>query len=69
MAVLNSSVHFLAGIALYMGAPLSLRSLLNTPSSAKQRRRTAARRYPKTPLSAAEKQELLASIRTDDWLE
>jgi hypothetical protein len=68
MAVLTSGVQFLSGIALYLGAPLSIRSVLQAHTAASRRRR-ARSRGRKTPLDDHQKRALLDSIRNDDWHE
>jgi hypothetical protein len=69
MTALNSGMHFLSGVALYLGAPLSVRSVLQAHTAAKPRRRVSINAHKKTPLSDRQKQELLESIRNDDWHE
>lgn len=67
MTALSSGRHFISGVAVYLGAPLSVRSVLQAHTSQKPRRRVA--RHMRTPLSDRQKKELLESIRSDDWLE
>ena len=69
MTALNSGMHFLSGIALYLGAPMSVRSVLQSHTAPKMRHRKHIRRRPHTPLTKEEKRELLESIRHDDWHE
>ena len=68
MTTLNSGLHFLSGIALYFGA---LPALNNAKSTARRPQRYQKRDmgYSHTPLSDRQKQELLDSIRKDDWAE
>jgi len=67
MTALSSGRHFISGVALYLGAPLFVRSVLQAHAAQKPRRRIA--RYMRTPLSDRQKNELLESVRTDDWHE
>lgn len=67
MTALSSGRHFISGVAVYLGAPLLVRSVLQAHTAQKPRRRVA--RYMRTPLSDRQKKELLESIRSDDWLE
>lgn len=69
MAAFGSSMHFLSGLALYLGAPLSVRTVSPVRSTPKLRRRPIAAVRRKTPLSEMQKRELLESIRNDDWHE
>lgn len=69
MSTLNSGMHFLTGIALYLGAPLSVRSALQAHTASKPRRRVFVAAHKKTPLNNRQKRELLESIRNDDWHE
>jgi hypothetical protein len=69
MAAFGSSMHFLSGLALYLGAPLSVRTVSPVRPAQKLRRRPMAAVRRKKPLSEMQKRELLESIRNDDWHE
>lgn len=69
MTALGSGMHFLTGIALYLGAPLSRRPAQQSHNQQKQRRHKAGFRHPRMRLSERQKRELMDSIRNDDWHE
>ncbi|MBL0372483.1 hypothetical protein JJB09_10625 [Rhizobium sp. KVB221] len=68
MTAFSSGRHFLSGIALYLGGPLSLRMLMQARDARKRRRLLLRNRHYK-PLSIRQKRELLEIVRQDDWFE
>ena len=67
MSTLTSSLHFLSGVALFLGVQPDLKR--REVAGRKSRRRLRRGENSVKPLTDRQKKELLDSIRQDDWHE